>query len=458
MASAAPATRDDAWLAGAIARYHALCSDARLAGPDIVSSFVRAQRDAGLTFGGTVQCRTLRPAFITPSRLGRLRSAVDRLWPAFRALEQQALRDDGLARAIGMSEDERELAAIDPGYDDATIVSRLDTFFDERPCVIEYNADSPAGMSYQAGQAELMAQLPVMQRFAADHNVEPLRADVALRETLLAVWSEFATRKGIGERPLPSVAIVDLTDAATGTEFQLVARDLEAHGVRTVIATPDDVTYHDGRLMALGREIDLVYKRLLVADLLAHFGMGHPLIRAYAAGDVCVASSMRCTIAHKKKALGVLLADPGNASWLPARERAATCELIAPTRPYADADRELLVATQPSWVLKPNDAHGGDDVTVGLEAGPDLWRRALDRAASNGYVVQQRVAPTHGIYPVFDPDAPQDGARLRSLIEDCNAYVFRGVLGGVLTRLSDDPVINVSRGGQAIPTFVLTPR
>jgi hypothetical protein len=52
---------------------------------------------------------------------------------------------------------------------------------------------------------------------------------------------------------------------------------------------------------------------------------------------------------------------------------------------------------------------------------------------------------------------PGDGASLRTLIEDCNAYVFRGSLGGILTRLSDAAVINVSRGGQAIPTFVIDP-
>ena len=447
--------RDDAWLARAIDRYHELCTDSRLAGPDVVAAFVKGQLDAGLTFGGVVQCRSLRPAFITRERVDTLRRAVTSMWRAFRAVEEHALRDDSLAAEIGLSSDERTLAAIDPGYDDATVVSRLDTYFNEKPRVLEYNADSPAGMSYQAGQAALMRRLPVMTRFNTEFRLEDLRADIALRETLLAVWREFASRKGI-RGSTPTIAIVDLAGAASGAEFLLVARDLERHGISALIVTPEDLTYEGGKLQARGRDIDLVYKRLLVADFLAHYDTDHPLVRAYADGAVCVASSFRCTVAHKKRALSALL-DPRHAAWFTSAERSAIAALVARTSPLSLLDRKILEAQRHSWVLKPNDAHGGEGVTLGWESDAAHWRTALDAAQRNDYVVQERVEPTIGSYPIFDASAPQNGASLRTLIEDCNAYVFRGSLGGILTRLSDAAVINVSRGGQAIPTFVVEP-
>ena len=447
--------RDDAWLARAVDRYHELCTDSRLAGPDVVAAFVKGQLDEGLTFGGVVQCRSLRPAFITRERVDALRCAVTSMWCAFRAVEEHALRDDSLAAEIGLSAEERMLAAIDPGYDDATVVSRLDTYFNEKPRVLEYNADSPAGMSYQAGQAALMRRLPVMTRFSSEFRLEDLRADIALRETLLAVWREFASRRGL-RGSTPTIAIVDLASAASGAEFRLVARDLERHGVPALIATPEDLTYSGGKLQARGRDIDLVYKRLLVADFLAHYDTDHPLVRAYADGAVCMASSFRCTVAHKKKAFSALL-DPRNAGWLSDGERAAVAALVARTSPLSSLDRKTLEAQRQSWVLKPNDAHGGEGVTLGWESDPVHWRAALDAAQRQDYVVQERVEPTTGSYPVFDASAAQNGASLRTLIEDCNAYVFRGALGGILTRLSDTAVINVSRGGQAIPTFVIEP-
>lgn len=444
---------DDAWLARAIERYHELCADGALAGPDVVLSFARAQAQAGLTFGGTVQCRSLRPAFMTVERVEELRRAVSALWGAFGQLEARAVHDASLAGELGLSAQERALAAIDPGYEDATVVSRLDAFFAQRPRVLEYNADSPAGMSYQAGQAAIMRTLPVMQRFAQEYSLEELRADIALRETLLAVWREFALRKGIAASAPVQIAILDLAGAATGAEFRLVQNDLNEHGAASFIATPEDLTYEGGKLRAFGRRVDMVYKRLLVADFLAHYDLQHPLVRAYADGAVCVASSFRCTIAHKKKAL-TALRNPSHAAWFSDEQCRAIEELVPVTVPLDRATMGRL-GERDNLVLKPNDAHGGEGVVIGADCSPAGWQATLENAAGGDFVLQERIAPTLGGYPIFDAEAPQAGAQLRTLVEDCNAYVFRGRLGGVLTRLSESAVINVSKGGQAIPTFII---
>ncbi|MBV8596374.1 MAG: hypothetical protein JOZ50_08995 [Candidatus Eremiobacteraeota bacterium] len=169
-----------------------------------------------------------------------------------------------------------------------------------------------------------------------------------------------------------------------------------------------------------------------------------------------MASSFRCSIAHKKKALAVLR-DPARRSWFSADQRAVIDGLIAQTLPYEPANRTAIESERMRWALKPNDAHGGEDVTLGWECDAHAWRAALDRAATGQWVLQERVQPTYGSYPVFDATAVERGAPVRRLIADCNAYLFRGALGGILTRLSETAVINVSQGGQAIPTFVIAP-
>jgi uncharacterized circularly permuted ATP-grasp superfamily protein len=452
---AARATRDEAWLARAIDRYHELCAQVPLGGPVVATAFADAQRRNNLTYGGRVLCRSLRPALIAPQAVHELTIAIRDFWNVIRIVEQRALQDQSLAIELGLSEQERNLIAIDPGYDDATVISRLDTFHDRQPAVIEYNADSPAGISYQAGQVELMRSMPVFQRFAAEYRLEYLAADAALRDTLLGVWQEFSLRKGLARRS-PIVAILDLAGSATSTEFQLVERDLSAHGISTVIATPEDLSYRDGALHAGGRHVDLVYKRLLVADFLARYDLRHPLIQAYREGAVCVASSFRCTIAHKKRALA-MLCDPSHASWFSTEQLAAVLGLVAPTWPFATFDRATVENEREDYVLKPNDAHGGESVYLGWESDESQWHQALEDASRRDYVVQRRVQVSHGTYPVFDAQAPQLGTKLVTFIEDRNAYIFRGKFGGVLTRLSESAIINVSQGGQAIPTFVIHP-
>ena len=412
-------------------------------------------RSAGLTFAGKPQCRSLRPAFITRERAAALREVTRLVFDALEAVEERALRDRSFARSLGLTDDELELAAIDPGYDGSTAVSRLDMFFDDRPVAIEYNADSPAGMSYDAGQARIALDLPPMQRFASKHSVEHLAADAALRESLLSVWREYRARRAPSAPESPTVAIVDVADAPTTAEFHLVASDLKAHGVEALVAAPEDLTFDGSALYAGAKPVHMVYRRLLVSDFLARYGPGHPLAAAYRAGLACVASSFRCKIAHKKLAFAALV-DPAVQLGFDEGRRESLFPLIPPTFRLGEGIKASALQAQALSVLKPNDDYGGRGVLAGWECTSEEWRAALDAALNDDYVVQFRAPARYEDFPIFDPDAPEKGVRLERLLVDCNPFVFRnGEMGGLLTRLSPTAVVNVARGGQAVPTFVV---
>ena len=416
-------------------------------------------RMRGLTFDGSPQCRSLRPAFLSRDRVSELGAAVKALSAAFRVIERRALADPSVARELGLSDDEAALAAVDPGYEGSTAVSRLDTFFDDCVQVVEYNADSPAGMSYDAGQARLIRDLPVMQRFMDEYDVEHVAADGELRESLLSVWAEFRQRRAPGASAIPTVAIVDLAGAPTTAEFHLVASDLEANGVPAAVCSPEDLTYDGSALRAGGKRVDLVYRRLLVSDFLAHYDLRHPLAAAYRDGIVCVASSFRCKFTHKKMALA-MMSDPAKRSWFDGPTRDAIAQLVPRTSSLDGDAINYAVENQTSLVLKPNDDYGGRNVIVGWECEESAWRVALEGAARTGdYVVQSRAAAHFEDYPIFDPAAPELGYRIQRLLADCNPFIFRnGEVGGYLTRLSPSSIVNVARGGQAIPTFIIAPR
>jgi len=456
---AARATASDAALTRAIDRYNALCADPSLVDQNVIASLSDAMRHNGLTFDGYPQCRSLRPAFLSADRVAELGAAVGALASAFGVIERRALADPSVAHELGLSEDETALAAVDPGYVGSTAVSRLDTFFDERIQVVEYNADSPAGMSYDAGQARLVRELAVMQRFMEEYDVEHVAADQGLRESLLSVWAEFRERRMPDASAIPTVAIVDLAGAPTTAEFHLVARDFEAHGVKAFVCSPEELTYHDGALRAGGSRVDLIYRRLLVSDFLANYDVRHPLAAAYGDGNVCVASSFRCKFSHKKMALA-MMCDPAKRSWFDDVQRAAIARLVPQTSALDRSSIGAAVERRESLVLKPNDDYGGRNVVVGWECEPVAWRNAVeDAAVVGGFVIQSRAIARYEDFPIFDPDAPQRGHRIQRLLADCNPFIFRnGEVGGYLTRLSPTAIVNVARGGQAIPTFVISPR
>jgi hypothetical protein len=80
------------------------------------------------------------------------------------------------------------------------------------------------------------------------------------------------------------------------------------------------------------------------------------------------------------------------------------------------------------------------------------WQTALETALRGGYVVQERIEVPREPYPVVD----DDGYAIQELIVDANPLMFHGKMGAVLTRLSGNPLLNVTAGtGSAAPTLVL---
>src|SRR5439155_509023 len=83
----------------------------------------------------------------------------------------------------------------------------------------------------------------------------------------------------------------------------------EEAGVRTIICDPRLLEYRRGRLYAEGKPVNLVYRRVLTSELIAHGDDTRALREAYVAGTACVVNSFRAQLLHKKVSLAVDL-DP----------------------------------------------------------------------------------------------------------------------------------------------------
>src|SRR4030095_6929975 len=112
---------------GAVARYHDL-----LANQDLAESS-RALLDEGLEkakliFGGRRLSPYLRPHFVTESDFARICQICDTVWSAIQKVNDAAVADENVVDDLGLTEIERELVAIDPGYAAVSPTSRLDSF------------------------------------------------------------------------------------------------------------------------------------------------------------------------------------------------------------------------------------------------------------------------------------------------------------------------------------------
>jgi uncharacterized circularly permuted ATP-grasp superfamily protein len=443
-----------------IAEWHALLRPDEELTPQFTATFASSMRARKLTFGQRVHCPFLRPFFLTAADEARIRAAAETIAALGERVVRAALESDDIYEQLGMTEAEDALIDIDPGYQTASTTSRLDAFLlSDSLHFAEYNAESPAGIGYTQRLCELFDATSAMERFRAKRSVRFHKVIDTLLEALMASYSEW----GGTARP-PTMAIVDWREVPTWTEFEILRDAFSASGVPTIVCDPRELAFGNGALTAEGTKIDLVYRRVLVNDILARPAECRALVDACSAHAVCMANAFRCKLAHKK-ALFAVLTDPSHESLFSAAERAVIQAHIPWTRVLDDVETEkgewhgdLLELTR-AWrghlVIKPNDEYGGKGVTLGWEASEGEWDAVIESALEDPYgtwIVQERIPVRREIFPQFDAAG---GISMDDMLVDLAPYLFRGRMGGYLTRLSATGLANVTSGGGQVPAFVV---
>lgn len=419
-------------------------------------------RRRGLFFGERPLCTVLRPRFLTPGQYDLLRSRIVVLLRAFDRALAAALTDSKVMDRFGLLDWERTLALEDPRIP-ASPVSRLDAFFDPgdgRLRFTEYNAETPAGSAYNDALSELFLTIPAARAFLARYALRALPAAPNVLHALLGTFAAWSRR-----RDLPVIGILDWKEVPTYSEFVLYQEFFTAMGVKSVIADVRDCELVNGRLVAAGTPIDLIYKRVLIHELVAKGGLEHPIVRAVRTGAVCMVNPFRCKVLHKKASLAVL-SDERNSGLFDGPEREIIAEHIPWTRlveerkttfkgnaidllPWMADNREQLV-------LKPNDDYGGAGIVLGWEVDAATWTGAIVKALAEPFIVQERIGLPSELFPSY-----ADGSlHFASRIVDTAPFVFGGAYAdGCLTRVSTATLVNVTAGGgSTVPTFVVEKR
>ncbi|HEY4320438.1 MAG TPA: hypothetical protein VGM77_04590 [Gemmatimonadales bacterium] len=422
------------------------------------------QLERGLAFGDRPLCTVIRPRLIRTTEYDTLRAMCRDLLPAFRVIGEAAHTDPALRAQFRLADWEVTLLESSPRLEFLSPLSRLDAFVDPTtgiPRITEYNGETPAGTGYSDALSELFLALPAMRTFARDWTVRPLPGLPQLLATLLDTWHRFR-----GVRTLPTIAIVDWHDVPTISEFRICQHYFQSMGCECIITTPDALSYEQGVLRdASGVTIDLIYKRVLIHELIEECGLEHPMVRAVVDGAVCMMNPFSCKPLHKKASLAVL-SDERNAARFDDAQQAAIRRHVPWTRVVEDRHTVLDGAEidlvrwisdhRDELVLKPNDDYGGTGIVLGWEVDPAEWDIAVTRALSEPYIVQRRIMlPTEPFAAVVDGELALD-----ERIVDTAPFCWNGAWAeAMLCRISTSTLVNVTAGGgSTIPTFVVEPR
>lgn len=441
-------------------RYHAALAAGDPAGEwEQLQAGMQQER---LMFRDRPICTVLRPLLMARAEFERIRLASEQFYTAIGRLYDMLLADDTLRARMGLLPVEEEALALDPGFPSPDGVGRLDGFLDRSGTLrfVEYNADSPGGLGFGHRLAELFTTLPTMRAFAAEHPVLPVRPLDRLLSMLVGTYRAWG-----GHAPRPRIAIVDWEGQGTAAEFALCKSHFQQAGYPTIITHPAALELRGGRLwdQLSHQPIDLVYKRVLIGELLEREGLDNVLTRAMQARVVPMMNSYRMQLLFKKALFALLSEMEEDGRFSPVQQAAIRTHLPwtrivreGRTR-YQGAEIDLLpfIADNPSmFVLKPNSEYGGSGVVLGWECPADGWQRALERAASAEipFVVQERIAVATEPFPLW-----RDGAlQIEPRIMDLDPYTFgRTDVFGAGVRLGTGGLLNVTAGGGSAVPLVL---
>ena len=230
-------------------------------------------------------------------------------------------------------------------------------------------------------------------------------------------------------------------------------------------ARPDRSTAR--RSSPQGRRIDLVYRRVLINDIVARPDECAALVRAYEARRVAVANTFRCKIPHKK-AFFAVLTDEVNAALFSARRARADSRARAVDAParasgrrrMTGADVDLVAArARPSRAVRHQAERRIRRRRRGVGLGDDRAAAGTARSSTcspirmrHGFV-QERIAVRREVFPMHEAG---HGLQMRDMLVDLAPYLFRGRLAGFLTRLSATGLANVTSGGGQVPSFLIS--
>lgn len=445
----------------AVDHYHKLLDD-----PELAESSQKFLDDglerAKLIFGGRRLAPYLRPHFVTEQDWAKVTEICEVIWSALQKVKDAAVRDDAMLDELGFSGIEKELVKIDPGYRQVSPTSRLDSFLTgDDYSFVELNGESPAGIAYSDSATEIFREMPVMKKFTERYNVRGFSGRPKMLDVLLECYEEYLGRKP-DEKPV--IAIVDLKDLPTQKEFELFREYFESRGYNSVICSPQDLEFSNGKLYFGGVVIDIVYKRILVNEYLPIMAEFPALFDAYRAGAVCLVNSFQGKLVHKKAIFAVLTNERFN-QLFDENELNAIAKHVPWTRKFRD--EKTIYAGSPidlvEWtrqnsgklVLKPNDDYGGHGIYIGWTLNAGEWDAAIETALADGdYLVQERVKTAREMFPMLFDDLGKWG--MVDQLVDLDPLLFNGVVGSAFTRLSTTELANVSSGGGMVPTFIIS--
>lgn len=394
-----------------------------------------------------VYTRTLQiPKFFTQTDKKRFESICSTFYTIFEKTIDAYRKDPAVRRLFHFPPTLNRLIYLEPGYQAAIPVLRIDIFYNEETGdfkVCEFNTDGTSAMFENNRMFEFLSLNNAWNALAPD--VEYME----LMDTLIdALLEDIREATGLEQ---PKIVISDFLENAYLPELYAFARRFQERGYVCEVADIRRLDYDGQKLFnpETGTRFDALYRRAVTRDIMDHLHDVAPFLLAANDGNIVLLGSFKTQIPHSKM-ISEAIFQPELQKYFTEEEKAFIQDHMPEAFDLTSRQIPRLLEDRQHWIIKPKDSYGAKGVWAGVDVSQKLWEKLVRDFSDMGYIVEEYIPH----YQSLNIDLlGQEGFRPYSNLT--GLYVWNGKFAGVYSRLSSAGIVSTQYNERMVPTLFL---
>lgn len=396
------------------------------------------------------------PKMFTLEAKAVLKHGAETMYGILYKVMREYLDNPHYRKLFGFSKELESMICNTPHYKNILPICRLDIFLNEEDYsykFCEFNGDGTSSMNEDRELNIAFQKTALYNYLSQDYKLESFE--------LFDSWAKECKKiyESTGKKATEScIAVVDFLEKGCSIfEFEEFCRAFERVGFRAKVCEIRELTYNGEHLFDKeGDRIDVIYRRAVTSDIMAHKNEVSDFLRCVSDKKVCLIGDF-CTHIMHDKILFQLLRHEHTQSFLTEEENQFIEKHIPETiRLSGDIIKNRnVVKEKEHWIIKPEDSYGAKGVYAGIHYSEEEWTRLLEIYQDKDYLLQEFVLP----YQTYNIDFhPQKEHIFKKYSNLTGLYVYNGKFAGVYSRQSVKEIISTEHDENDIASLVISPR
>lgn len=325
------------------------------------------------------------PKLFTPEETGIFDAGIRTLYRIFNKVIREYEINPEYRALFGFSEELNQLILRENKIKCNVPISRIDIFYNEETKdfkFCEFNTDGTSAMNEDRELNIAFSASLAYKEFEKRYKLSSYELFDSWVKEVISLYREYKR----DETAVPCVAIVDFMENATTNEFIIFKEHFEKRGCKAEVCDIRELKWNGTALITpKGNKVDVIYRRAVTSDILAHYDEVDDFIAAVKAEAVCLLGDFRTQIVHNKLLFKILHLEE-TLSLLTKEEqvfvKAHVPMTVSLDSAFLKKKEEMLKNVyehKDNWILKPEDSYGSKGVYAGVEyEDKEEWRRLVD--------------------------------------------------------------------------------